>query len=265
MSGNGSNGTTALVPAGHAAVVMTKEQVDLVKRTVFPDATMDELQLYFHDCTRQGIHPLDRLIHPQIRKDKNGNRRYIGITSIDLMRSRAEEAGGYAGQDEPVFSGTPKGDDFACRVTVYKMVGGQRCPFAGVVRWAEFKPPSGQDAMWQRMPHNQLAKCGEAQALRKAFPRNLSGMYVPEEMEQSDTDRMPAAGFSAPPPATTPANDGDFGTDAVADLEAKLLAAPDADALKALYPDCYRYPKGSPERGRLLDADKKRRGELGLA
>jgi hypothetical protein len=41
--------------------------------------------------------------------------------------------------------------------------------------------------MWWRMPYNQLAKCAEANGLRKAFPRVLGGVYIAEEMEQERT------------------------------------------------------------------------------
>ena len=43
--------------------------------------------------------------------------------------------------------------------------------------------PSGK---WAAMPHVMLAKCAEAQALRKGWPEDLSGVYVAEEMAQAE-------------------------------------------------------------------------------
>ena len=56
--------------------VVTSEQVALIKTTIAKDATDTELQLFFYDCKRQGVHPLDKLIHFTKRAGK-----YTPITS----------------------------------------------------------------------------------------------------------------------------------------------------------------------------------------
>jgi phage recombination protein Bet len=172
------------------APAVTAEQADLVKRTVAPDATADELKLYLFDCARQGVHPLDKLIH----FTKRGGR-YTPITGIDFMRTRAGDTGECAGIDDAIFTGTPKGADFAATVTVFRLVQGQRCAFSATARWSEYCPQPGQDHMWRKMPHTMLGKCAEALALRKGFPRQLAGLYAREELDQADVER-PADGKS---------------------------------------------------------------------
>jgi hypothetical protein len=39
---------------------------------------------------------------------------------------------------------------------------------------------------WADMPHVMIAKCAEAIAMRKAFPEDMGGLYVDEEMQQAD-------------------------------------------------------------------------------
>lgn len=163
------------------AVMVLPEQVELIKRTVAKDATPDELKLYFYDCQRQGVHPLDKLIH----FTKRGGR-YVPITSIDFMRMKAGETQMYAGSDDAVFNGTPSHKDFEAKITVYRFVQGQRCSWSATARWAEYYPGDQQGHMWKKMPYVMLAKCAEALALRKAFADVLHGLYIREEMDQAE-------------------------------------------------------------------------------
>jgi hypothetical protein len=77
-------------------------------------------------------------------------------------------------------------------VTVYKAVAGQRCPFTATARWDEYYPGGKKGSQWHKMPYLMLGKCAEALALRKAFPKLLSGMYVAEEMDQAQAEAAPA-------------------------------------------------------------------------
>jgi phage recombination protein Bet len=176
-----------------APIAVTDEHIDLIRRTIAKDATPAELQLYLYDCQRHGVHPLDKLLHFTKRSNK-----YTPITSIDLLRSRAADTGELGGIDDPRYQGEPGTPSFAASVTVYRFVQGQRCPFTATARWTEYKPD--QDHMWRKMPHLMLGKCAEALALRKAFPRQLAGLYAKEEMDQAGN-----TGASYLPP-TPPAN-----------------------------------------------------------
>ena len=172
--------------ANQFEIVITAEQKELVKKTVFPDATDAELQLFFFDCTRRGVHPLDKLIHPTKRNGK-----YTPITSIDMFRMRAAESGEHLGTDDAVYLGDVGKPDFAASVTVYRHVRSEKCPFTATARWSEYFPGEKQGFMWGKMPHLMLAKCAEALALRKAFPQQLHGLYTPEEMAQAETPAKP--------------------------------------------------------------------------
>ena len=172
-----------------AVPIITAEQVELIKTTVAKEATDAELQLFFYDCRRQGVHPLDKLIHFTKRSGK-----YTPITSIDFMRQRAAQTNEYAGSDDAVFSGEAKSPAFAATATVWRLVQGQRCAFTATARWSEYKPEA-HDFLWQKMPHVMLAKVAEAAALRKGFPVQLAGLMATEELDQVET----------PPPVAPPA------------------------------------------------------------
>ena len=173
------------------AVIITNDQTALIKETVAKGATDAELALYVYDCTRRGVHPLDRLIHFTKRGGK-----YTPVTSIDMFRSRAAGSREHMGTDDTVFVGQPGDLDFAASVTVYRLVKGEKCPFTATARMSEYMPDPPNDFMWKKMPHGQLGKCAEALALRKGFPQELEGLHSFEEMNQAgviDHEPQPAA------------------------------------------------------------------------
>ena len=168
-------------------VTVTSEQRELIKRTICAGATDQEMQVFFYDCERRGVHPLDKLIHFTKRSGK-----YTPITSIDFMRQRAHQSGSYAGEDEPIWTLNNAGAPESCQYAVYRMVQGQRCKWTATARWDEYFPGESVGFMWKKMPFLMLCKCAEALALRKAFPAELQGLYANEEMDQAGPEDRPS-------------------------------------------------------------------------
>src|SRR5262245_23217496 len=153
--------------------------IALIKRTVAPNATDDQLAMFIHDCNRRGVHPLDKLI-----VFTNAGGKYTPITTIDFMRSRAAESGEMAGSDDAVFT-TEGAKPNSASVTVYRLTNGARYAYAATARLKEYYRNT---PTWNHMPHTMLAKCAEALALRKAFPHQLGGLYTREEMQQAGAE-----------------------------------------------------------------------------
>ena len=160
--------------------VVLPTQLALIKKTVAAGATADELELYLYDCQRQGVHPLDKLIHFTKRGGK-----YVPITSIDFLRMQAAKTCEYAGADDALFTGEPGKPGFAASMTVYRMVASFRCAWTATARWEEYFPGEQQGHMWRKMPHVMLSKVAESLVLRKAFADRLHGLYTHEEMAQA--------------------------------------------------------------------------------
>ena len=164
------------------SIAPTSSEVDLVRKIIASEnATEMELKLYLYDCKRQGVHPLDKLLHFVKRGGK-----YTPITSIDLFRSRAAETGEYAGSDDAVFVENKNGHPDKATVVVYRFVQNTRVAFGATAYWDEYVP-DGYAKSWEKMSHVMLAKCAEALALRKGFPQQLAGLYTKEEMDQART------------------------------------------------------------------------------
>ena len=182
-------------------IKITRGQIDLIKRTIFINATDDEMRLFFYECRRRGVHPMDRLIYPVARKDKEGNRHISFQMGIDYLRAAGEETGRYVGQKpiqygpiikQKIVNDEGKEEEISVPEWVEAIIlrkdseTNDMVDIPHRVMWKEYYPGQKLGHMWRKMPYNQLAKCAEAGALRKGFPRKLGGLYINEEMEQAE-------------------------------------------------------------------------------
>lgn len=174
--------------AQQAPAEWSSQEMQIIRQTIAPGITEPEMALFAQVCRRTGLDPFSR----QVYAIKRSGRMSIQ-TSIDGFRLIAERTGSYAGQLGPLWCG----DD-----GVWKDVWLEERPPAAakvaVLRndfseplWAvaRFKSFDAGTPLWQRMPDVMLAKCAESQALRRAFPNDLSGLYTSEEMDQAGHDR----------------------------------------------------------------------------
>ena len=204
---------------------LSPEEIDLIRRTQVPDKcpetlVEDVVRVLVHFAEHTGLDPLLRQCWAQVRQGK------ISVqATIDGFRIVAGRSGEYEGQTAPEWcdqSGQwksvwtdEKNPPVAARVGVYRK--GFREPIYAPALYREYVQKKsgdyggGPNTMWSKMPANQLQKCSESLALRKAFPEYLSGIYTDAEMGQAENDLdegaqvAPAKAAPAPVAPTEPA------------------------------------------------------------
>ena len=189
-------------------------QLALIRRTVAADCNNDEFDLFVTVARNAGLDPFRKQISALVfSKDKPDKRRMAIVTTIDGLRTIAARSGRYRpDEDEPDFTFDAEAKGALNPTGLLKAVvririmdsRGEWFAVAGAATWEEFAPikeewaenergrraPTGKHTLdtggnWGRMPRIMLAKCAEAQALRKAFPEDLSGLYERAEFDQA--------------------------------------------------------------------------------
>lgn len=214
-------------PKAIPAIDFSEEKVALLKLSAgCKDLFDDEFQLFVEMCRRRRLDPFCRQVYAIVRTSKESGRRSVTWqTAIDAFRLIASRSGEYEGQEGPYWCDAngkwtrawlTRAAPASCRVGIYRR--GFRSAVWGIARFDAYAQFGGA-GLWERMGDNQIAKCAEAQGLRKAFPEDLGSIYVREEMDQAgeelvgevvDRDMNPdnrSKGVPAnptPPPAPSP-------------------------------------------------------------
>ena len=176
-----------LVQIQKDAVIFDDKKLELIRKTVANQLTPNEFELFISIAKARGLDPILNQIHAVVRgKDEKAKVNFqVGIDGFRLIAARTGE---FAGRDETIFDYKPGSHQpDKAKVTVYRFVSGVRCAWTASAKWAEYFPSQeNQQFLWKKLPETMLEKCAEAKALRMAFPNDLSGLYVNEEMDQAE-------------------------------------------------------------------------------
>ncbi|HAI5626434.1 TPA: phage recombination protein Bet [Escherichia coli] len=192
-----------------------------LKNSIYPGAKDESVMMAVDYCRARQLDPLLKPVHlvPMSVKDSKSGKnewRDVVMPGIGLYRIQAYRSDDYAGANEPEFgpdvtqtlSGVEVTFPQWCKYTVSKrMASGEIVEFSAKEYWIENYATGGRDtsapnAMWKKRPYAQLAKCAEAQALRKAWPEigqqataeEMEGKYIdsPDIIERDVTPRSQA-------------------------------------------------------------------------
>ena len=167
----------------------TREQVDLIKRTICKGATDDELALFLHVAKTMGLDPLRRQIHAVKRWDSSVKKEVMTAqTGIDGYRLIADRTKKYVPGDVTV-NVNDKGKILSATATVKKLVNDEWHDVTATAYFDEYaakKKDGTLNIMWASKGRLMIMKCAEALALRRAFPAELSGVYTADEMSQAN-------------------------------------------------------------------------------
>lgn len=203
-----------------AAVPATQDEgalIEVLRSSLYPGAREESVKLVLGYCRAAGLDPIQKPVHivpMRVKVGKDYQWRDTVMPGIGLYRTQAARTGSFAGISEPEFgptktlawsdeetgkSGSIEYPEW-CRITVRRLVQGVIAEFTATEFWIENYATAGRgtnrpNEMWSRRSRGQLAKCCEAQALRRAFPE-VGAQPTAEEFEGRefvDADDLPGA------------------------------------------------------------------------
>lgn len=213
-------------------------------------------------CQQHGLSPFKKEIYLLGYSGK-----YSTIVGIDGLRSKADRTGQLAGKDDAKFDLMPDGSfktaaqliserkmPTSCTVTVYRAIGGMRCPFTKTVLFSEYCPAS-KTGKWATMPFNMIEKCAEAHALRMGFASETAGLNIEEEIPAIKEVTSAAAKVVIPNSKKT---DSQEESELHPDLISEVEACQSVEALQSVWNAQYKHLTGDAKAqySKLITAKK---------
>jgi phage recombination protein Bet len=185
---------------------LTTEQKELIKRQYAKYATDDELAIYYNFCEKAGVDPMRGQSH---FIKYNATAKPIMMIGIDGFQARATSDPRYEGM---VANAVYENDNFSMNpvegIITHSFGVKDRGKIAGAyailkrkgmipaIQWilfSEYNSPAKDN--WKNMPEVMITKVARATLLRREYPDNFSGVYVPEEfgMEITEEGEMKGA------------------------------------------------------------------------
>ena len=174
------------------------EIIDVLQVSLYPGAALKSIKAVIGYCRATGLDPMQKPVHIVPMWDKNAKAmRDVIMPGIALYRTQAARSGLLAGISEPEFGPDVEFDLSGVKITVpeWSRVTAKRIlsngaigEFSAIEYWIENYATKSKDttepnAMWKKRTRGQLAKCAEAQALRKGFPEMVGAAPTADEME----------------------------------------------------------------------------------
>lgn len=210
------------------SITFTDEELKAIRAEYCKGATDTQFELFISECRARSLRPGVHLVW-QARKAKEYDSvtgawvfvsKAFWITTIAALRLIAQRTGDYLGQgpeeyiyldaagnptikseiplphEDPTLRPLPR-EPWVARATVYRK--GFTLPMVGMARFEAYATVQKTDSgpvlteTWRKRGSEQLFKCAEALAFRKAYPEEMSGLLLAEELKDLDEPTVPSA------------------------------------------------------------------------